>query len=141
MPIAFVIASIAGTGIHLASLNLPLSEAAIAASVLVFGILLALKTRPHRDIIVGLAALAGVFHGFAYGEAIFGADRGPLIAYLLGFAAIQLAIAAGAWWIGKTILEPWVEPSGLAFRFAGFAIGGIGVTFLTSLMVETIFPA
>ena len=141
IPIAFVVASMVGTGIHLMSIDLPLPELVISASVLVFGMLLALKTPPKNGIVVGLSAIAGIFHGFAYGEAIFGAEMGPLVAYLLGFAAIQFGIAAAAWWVGKTALNKLVEPSGLALRFAGFMICGVGATFLLTLMVDSVFPA
>ncbi|MEM1310267.1 MAG: HupE/UreJ family protein, partial [Cyanobacteria bacterium P01_H01_bin.153] len=105
------------------------------------GVLLALRTPPKGGIVIGLATVAGIFHGFAYGEAIFGAGMGPLTAYLLGFAVIQLVIATAAFWIGKTVLERLVEPSGLALRFAGFVICGVGTTFLTTLVVDSVFPA
>ncbi len=140
IPIAFVVASIFGTGIHLVGINLPLPELVISASVLLFGVLLAMKTRPAKSMVIGLAAFAGIFHGFAYGEAIFGAEMGPLFAYLLGFAAIQLGISAGAYWIGKTAFAKLIKPSGLALRFAGFVICGVGATFLTSMLVDSIFP-
>ncbi|MEO0490044.1 MAG: HupE/UreJ family protein [Cyanobacteria bacterium J06659_2] len=141
IPISFVVASIGGTGIHLLSIDLPLPELVISASVLLFGVLLAMKTQPANSIVMGLAAIAGIFHGFAYGEAIFGAEMGPLVAYLLGFAAIQLGIATGTYWAAKTILVNRVEPSGLALRFAGFVICGVGTTFLTTMIVDSIFPA
>lgn len=140
VPAGFVVASMFGTGIHLMSIDLPLPELVISASVLAFGVLLTLKTCPHESVVMGLAAIAGIFHGFAYGEAIFGAEMGPLMAYLLGFAAIQFAIAAAAWWLGKTILATLIEPSGLALRFAGFAICGVGLTFLSTLIVDSLFP-
>lgn len=141
IPIAFVVASILGTGIHLMSIDLPLPELVISASVLLFGALLAMKTQPANPVVVGLAAVAGIFHGFAYGEAIFGAEMGPLVAYLLGFAAIQLAISAGAYWAAKTVMTRLIEPSGLALRFSGFVICGVGATFLSTLIVDYIFPA
>lgn len=141
IPIAFVVASILGTGIHLMSIDLPLPELVISASVLLFGVLLAMKTQPAKSVVIGLAAFSGIFHGFAYGEAIFGAEMGPLVAYLLGFAAIQLGISAGAYWIGKTAFAKLIKPSGLALRFSGFVICGMGATFLTSMLMDSIFPA
>jgi len=140
IPITAVIASMVGTGIHLINLDLPRPELVISASVLGFGILLAMKTPPNTGIVVTLAALAGIFHGYAYGEAIFGAEMGPLVAYLLGFAIIQLAIALVAFWLGGALWQPATESSGMAFRFAGFVICGIGATFLATLMVDTMLP-
>lgn len=140
IPIAFVVASLAGTGIHLMSLDLPAPELFISASVLLFGILLAMKNQPNKTVAIVLAAVAGLFHGYAYGEAIVGAEMTPLVAYLLGFASIQTAIALVAYWAGRSVLKNATEPSGLALRFAGFVICGVGVTFLSTLIVETILP-
>ncbi len=78
MPITFTLMALVGTGMHLMGLNLPLPEVIISASVLLFGILLALKQPPAPFIVLALAAISGLFHGYAYGEAIVGADMGPL---------------------------------------------------------------
>ncbi|MGB3613600.1 MAG: HupE/UreJ family protein, partial [Elainellaceae cyanobacterium] len=115
-------------------------EAVISASVLLFGIFLALRNRPNSAELMGLAAIAGIYHGYAYGEAIVGAEMGPLVAYLLGFASIQMAIAAAAFWVARRGLSQVAGPSGLALRFAGFAICGVGGTFLSALIVESLFP-
>ncbi|MGF1524467.1 MAG: HupE/UreJ family protein [Leptolyngbyaceae cyanobacterium] len=140
IPIAFVIASLAGTGIHMMELTLPASEFFIAASVLLFGILLAVKKQPHSMAVMVAAAIAGIFHGYAYGEAIVGAEMGPLAAYLFGFTFIQMAIALAAHWIGKTALAKTSGPSRLTLRFAGFVVCGCGVTFLSTLIVDTLLP-
>ncbi|NER79990.1 MAG: urease accessory protein UreJ [Leptolyngbya sp. SIO1D8] len=134
IPIAFVAASLAGTGIHLMKLNLPAPEFFISASVLLFGILLAMKQQPHTGIVVGLAALAGVFHGYAYGEAIVGADMAPLFAYLLGFASIQAGIAIAAYWLAQR-LGAGNEPAALNLRFAGFTLAGVGAAFLSGVIL------
>lgn len=141
IPVAFVLAAMAGTGLHLTQLSLPAAEFVISGSVLLFGILLAMKQRPNDWILTGLAAIAGLFHGYAYGEAIFGAEMTPLIAYLVGFTVIQLAIAIAAFWLGKAVLKQATEQPSLPLRFAGFVICGVGIAFLSTLIVETIFPA
>lgn len=141
IPISFVLAAMVGTGLHLTQLSLPAAEFFISGSVLLFGILLALKQRPNACILTGLAAIAGLFHGYAYGEAIFGAEMTPLIAYLAGFTVIQLAVAIAASLAGKAVLKQATEPSSLPLRFAGFVICGVGVAFLSTLILETIFPA
>src|SRR5712671_6319681 len=43
----------------------------------------------------GLLAAAGLVHGYAYGESIFGAETSPLAAYLIGLVVIQSALAIG----------------------------------------------
>lgn len=132
IPIAFVVAALVGTGLHIASWNLPIPEVFIAASVLGFGALLVVRNALPAWTLAALAALAGVFHGYAYGEAIVGAQMNPLLAYLLGFTAIQLAISLGAYRIGKVVWQREGERSSLPLQFAGFTICGIGAAFLAS---------
>lgn len=134
IPLAFGIAGLAGTGLHLQSLDLPAPEFFISTSVLLFGVLLALKQSPNGPMVLGLGAIAGLFHGYAYGEAIVGADMSPMVAYLTGFTVIQLVIALAASVIGRAILKQ-NQMSALPLRFAGFAICGMGVTFLSSVIL------
>ncbi len=138
IPIAFVLAAMVGTGLHLAGITLPLAELAIASSVLGFGVLLALKNPPKSAVIAGLAVLAGLFHGFAYGEAIFGAEPMPLVAYLAGFTVVQMAIAIAAFLIGRQLIQH--TPSG-TIRQAGLVICGIGITFLATALLGVVLPA
>lgn len=133
IPVAFVLMSLVGTGIHLMRLDLPGSELVISASVLLFGVLLALKNRLNLMLVVGLGAIAGIFHGYAYGEAIVGAEMTPLVAYLAGFALIQLVISLSAYLIGKRVIEQGTEQS-LPLRFAGCAICGIGMTLTNAIL-------
>lgn len=141
IPVAFVLAAMAGTGLHLTQLTLPAAEFVISGSVLLFGLLLAMKQRPDDWILTGLAAIVGLFHGYAYGEAIFGAEMTPLIAYLAGFTVIQLVVAIAAFLLGRAVLKQATEQPALPLRFAGCVICGIGAAFLSTLMMETIFPA
>ena len=55
------------------------------------------KTRKTRGIffVVMTFAIAGLFHGYAFGEAIAGAERAPLGAYLLGLVVVQSALTVG----------------------------------------------
>lgn len=140
IPVAFVLSSLAGTGIHLASFNLPAPEFFVSASVLLFGVFLAMKQRPTMGVISGLAAIAGLFHGYAYGEAIVGAQMTPLISYLAGFTLVQLGIVIAAFKVAQAVIkgavnndtmdQPW-----MLLRFAGFTIGGIGMAFLSSVIL------
>jgi urease accessory protein len=134
IPIAFVIATGIGAAIHLQAIDLPIPEIMIAASVVLFGILLVIRqtqelTINYTLIITGLAALAGIFHGHAYGEGIFGAETTPLVAYLLGFTLIQLAISLGIYLIASKVMKSISIHS--ITRFAGFAIATIGLVFLS----------
>ena len=129
VPVAFVVASLVGTGLHLLLLSLPAPELGIAASVLVVGLLLAYR-RGSAAVAVSLAALAGVFHGYAYGEAVIGAEMTPLLAYLLGFSIVQLAIALAARQLGQQL-----QQRGEALRFAGFALSGAGAAFISNIIL------
>lgn len=134
LPAAFVIAGLAGTGLHLAAVNLPLPEVLISASVLGSGLMLVMRQRPPLAVLATVAAIAGLFHGYAYGEAIIGAEMTPLAAYLTGFTLIQLAISLGAFWLGRSMLKQATPPR-LPFRFAGFTICGAGTAFLASTIL------
>ena len=138
IPLAFVIATGIGAGIHLASINLPFPEIIIAASVVVFGVLLAFR-RTQKDLnyglkITALAVLAGIFHGYAYGEGIFGAEPTPMIAYLIGFIIVQLAIALGTHFIGDRAIKS--IPAKYLTMLAGSAIASCGIVFLSSAIMN-----
>ena len=92
-----------------------------------------LKNRPNLSLITGLAAVAGIFHGYAYGEAIVGAEITPLIAYLAGFAIIQGAIALGTFYIAKSLNNQ--NFGKLAIRLAGLIIIGTGTAFFSSAII------
>ena len=128
IPLGFAIATFVGTVIHLQSINLPVPELVISASVLVMGILLAKADRTNLALVTTISAIAGIFHGYAYGESIVGAESTALGAYLLGFLAIQLGISTVAFYVGKLVLDR----ANLALRFAGFTIAGIGFAFVSN---------
>jgi len=134
IPTAFVVATAIGTGIHLQGIDLPAVELVISASILVMGICLALKNQVNLSIITVLSAIAGIFHGYAYGESIIGAETMPLGAYLLGFCSIQLGISAIAFYLGRKVMNQ-PHRSTILLRFAGFTICGIGFTFLSNLVL------
>lgn len=132
LPMGFVIAAMAGTGIHLLKLDLPASEVAIAVSVIAFGAMLVGQNRPNWLVLVLLSAIAGLFHGYAYGEAIVGAQMVPLVAYLLGFTVIQYGVALVAFLIGNVAIQKSATQNIPWLRLAGITICSIGVIFLTS---------
>ena len=132
IPVAFVAATALGTVIHLQSIDLPLAELIISASVLVMGIFLAQKKQVNWVIITAIGAIAGIFHGYAYGESIIGAETTALGAYLLGFCSIQLVISAIAFYVARSIIK---TPTSLWLRFAGFTISGIGLAFVSNAIL------
>ena len=132
IPAGFVVAAMLGTVIHVFQIDLPAAEVAIAVSVIIFGAMLVWRDRPHWLITLGLGAIAGLFHGYAYGEAIIGAQMFPLFAYLLGFTLIQYGVALVAFLVGNLALQKSANSSPSWLRLSGLAICAIGVVFLTS---------
>src|SRR5262245_40815033 len=95
LPVVFVVAMALGVLLHVAGMALPGAEFLVALSVVVAGLLLALGRALPVTVWEALFAVAGLFHGYALGESIYGADRTALGAYLLGLVVIQSALAVG----------------------------------------------
>lgn len=131
VPVAFVASSLIGTGVHLLAWNLPAPELMISLSVVLFGVLLIARQLP-LSIVVGLAVASGIFHVYAYGESIVGAEMTPLWAYLMGLAVVQLMIGLSTRWLTLKILGPASSERTVVLRLAGFAIGLVGLTFLAT---------
>lgn len=132
IPISFLISAMVGTGLHLMSINLPIVELVVSGSVLLFGVLIVSKDVGSTLIICLLTGVAGLFHGFAYGEAIFGAEMTPLISYLAGFTTIQLLISVSVLAIARKFLNS------ANLRSAGFVIFGVGLAFMSAQVVNLI---
>ncbi|MGK7906273.1 MAG: HupE/UreJ family protein [Synechococcus sp.] len=126
---AFLAAAVGGTLIHLQEWSLPSAELAISASVLLLGILLLTQRSYQWVTLAAIAACAGIFHGYAYGEAVVGAEPTPILAYLMGFTAIQGALAYASGWL---LQRAQTFPAAVAL---GGLISGIGVTFLSELLL------
>ncbi len=127
LPLAFIAASLAGTLLHLASIDLPGGEIAVALSVLALGLVLLLRATLPVAGFAALLALAGLFHGYAFGESIVGAETTPLLSYLAGLAIIQYVLTAG-------LALAWrrLDPARPIFvqRLAGAAASLTGLGFL-----------
>lgn len=135
IPAAFVLSAMAGTGIHLQSFDLPAAELFISGSVIAFGAMLVMSKKLNSIVLSGLGVVAGLFHGYAYGESIVGAEMTPLVAYLAGFSLIQYGIAMTAFFVGKVVSQKEANQFLRVKRLAGFAICSIGVVFLTTSLV------
>jgi len=131
IPIAFVAASLIGTGVHALAWNLPAPELLISLSVLLFGALL-MARRQSLPLSMVLASASGVFHGYAYGESIVGAEMTPLWAYLLGLALVQLAIGLSTQSLFQIAVRRTPDIEILTLRWAGLVIGGVGLAYLSA---------
>jgi len=132
LALVFVGATLVGCLVHLAALDLPAVGPLVSASVIAAGALLALRRSIGQRGFAGLVGIAGVFHGYAYGESIVGAEPTPLAAYLIGFAVVQSAIALGTF-AGARLLLAKAGPLAIpALRTAGGAIALAGAVFFVS---------
>lgn len=132
---AFIAASTLGVLAHVVELNLPLVEPLVAASVIVAGAALAIGLTSARTGWLVLAAVAGLFHGYAFGETVVGAERTVIGAYLIGLAFIQAAIAMGAMLLARRLLVP-AGANPMALRAAGGALAALGIFLLVMGLLE-----
>ena len=133
LAVAFVVAMMCGVAVHLQSVTVPADEILVAVSVILLGAVVL----SHRDLPLGgalaLFVLVGLIHGYALGESIYGAERTPLYAYLIGLAGIQSAVALTAMTAARAI----ARKDEVKLRLVGAGIAGIGL----AVLVQQIIPA
>jgi urease accessory protein len=132
-PFLFLVAMACGVAAHVAAVNIPAAELIVAVSVLLAGVLIALDRRIMASAWAMIFSIAGFFHGYAYGESIYGAEATPLVAYLVGLVVVQTALAVGIAFVTRAV---WTA-SGIGPRLVGAAICGVGFT----VLVGQIIPA
>jgi urease accessory protein len=132
-PFLFLVAMACGVVAHVAAVNLPAAELVVAVSVLVAGVLLALNWRIPASLWLAIFAVAGFFHGYAYGESIYGAEPTPLIAYLVGLVTVQTALTVGVAFAARSV---WTA-SGIAPRLVGAAVFGVGFAVLVAQIIPS----
>ena len=131
-PILFVAASAAGVAVHVYGIGIPGAEFVVAASVIAIGALIARGKKLSPEIWMALFGASGLFHGYAFGESIFGAETTPLAAYLIGLVIIQSALA-----IGIAMLVRKYDLTALAPRFTGAVVAGVGLAVLAQQLLPT----
>jgi urease accessory protein len=133
LAVAFVVAMMCGVAVHLQAVSVPADEILVAVSVILLGAIVLSR----RDLPVGgalaLFVLVGLIHGYALGESIFGAERTPLAAYLIGLAGIQSAVALAAMTVARVI----ARKDEVKLRLVGAGIAGIGL----AVLVQQLIPA
>ena len=132
LPALFVAAMAVGVVVHVGGIGLPAPEVIVAISVLLAGLLIAAGRALPVVAWGALFAFAGLFHGYAFGESIYGAEASPLWAYLVGLVLSQSVLAVG---IALAARHMGAGVSGLAPRLVGAAIVGVGLTTLVLQVV------
>jgi urease accessory protein len=132
--IGYIVAMMLGVGLHLMGTTVPAAELLVALTVLGLGATVVWR----RDMAVGAAltlfALVGLIHGYALGETIYGAERTPLVAYLIGLAVIQSAVALGAMMVAKAATK---RSDPVMVRLIGAGVAGVGI----AVLVQQLIPA
>jgi len=119
--LVFSVALMAGVGVHLAKVDIPVSELLVGLSTLAIGALVIVRRSIGPAIAAALFAIAGLLHGYALGESIVGAEASPLIAYLLGLLVIQTLIGVAAFALASRVG---------AWRPVGLTVAGLLVVLL-----------
>jgi urease accessory protein len=132
-PFLFLVAMACGVAAHLAAVNISAAELIVGASVLIAGVLVALDWRIPASAWAAIFSIAGFFHGYAYGESIYGAEPAPLVAYLVGLVAVQTVLVVGIAFASRAL---WTA-SRIGPRLVGAAICGVGFTVLAGQIIPT----
>ncbi|MBG6073406.1 MULTISPECIES: HupE/UreJ family protein [unclassified Polaromonas] len=125
-PLAFAAMLLAGAVMGLAGMALPAVEPMIAASLLVLGLLVALRTRLPAALAASLVGLFAIFHGVAHGTELAGAAN--ILAPLSGMLLATLALHAIGLGLGLSF-----RPSTWGSRLAGTGVAALGLTLLVRL--------
>lgn len=124
---SFVLATGLGCLAHLSVPAVPYSELAVLATLLLAAGLIQVRRLGVGAVLLMFLPLAGLVHGYAYGESIVGAEAGALGAYIAGFVAVQFVIAA----IAGTVLQSLVAAERVgeagAFRAASVALAVVAL--------------
>ncbi len=133
LAIAFVVAMMCGVAVHLQAVTVPAAELLVAASVIVLGAILVSRRDLSAIGALSLFALVGLIHGYALGKSIYGAERTPLAAYLIGLAVIQSVVALSA----MSVARLFARRDAVKLRLIGAGIAGIGL----AVLVQQLIPA
>ena len=91
---SYAVAGAMGTALQAMGVNAPWTEFAVVASLAAIALCLWVQRVPGFYVAALMASAAGLAHGYAYGEAVIGAEATPLVAYLTGLALVQTALLA-----------------------------------------------
>jgi len=129
----FVAASLVGTVVHAANFDFAYSEQLVAISVILAGLLLLMGYGSKRSFWLPIALLAGLVHGYAFGETILGANVDVTAAYLVGLLAVLAAFAVAV----RLVISKGLKisnPSSIPVRAVGSIVAAIGIYLLIGLL-------
>ena len=139
LALAFVGAGAIGTLLRRPGVELPLVEAGVALTLLVVAVALLWQRRSAASsaLVFALvfALVSGGLHGWAYGEAVLGAEAAPIGAYLFALAMMQACLLALTHRLGLWSLR--AMPAGIphARNITGALSMAVGLMALSGALV------
>jgi urease accessory protein len=128
IPLVFVLTLLIGANVGLAGFHLPFVEPVIAASVMVFGLLLVMKSRFMPGLASLLVALFALFHGYAHGVEM------PLaaspLAYITGFVLATISLHVLGVMLGYLMQR---SAQTMLLRVSGFGLASAGLLLLVGI--------
>lgn len=126
LPLTFVASMLLGGLLGFAGVQIPLMETGIAASVLAFGVLVAVAVRLPMIVSLGLTALFALTHGVAHGLEL------PSLASPWGYAAGFVVATATLHACGYALVRWLPQAATPLVRLAGAAAAVTGAWLLAS---------
>lgn len=126
VPVTFVTSMLLGGVLGFEGLQIPFMETGIAASVLAFGLLVAVAARLPISAALGMTALFALTHGVAHGLEL------PDLANPWGYAAGFVAATAVLHAVGYAMVRALPQAAAPLVRLAGAASAGAGLWLLAS---------
>ncbi|MGI9216516.1 MAG: HupE/UreJ family protein, partial [Hydrogenophaga sp.] len=124
-PATFLLALVISAALGAAGVTVPYLEHAISLSVVLFGLMLIVATRPLPPALgLGLIAAASSLHGLAHGTET---PASGFASYAAGFLLTTAALHLGGLGLGQAIRRLFAERRGMALGSLGAALGGAGL--------------
>lgn len=134
MPLAFVLALLAGALFGMGGARLPGVEPMIATSLLLLGLLVATRKQMGAAAGVTLVALFALFHGWAHGAEL-GTHGGAALA---GMALSTAALHGMGIALGLAMRDQGKRAQRLAARAVGGGVALLGLGLLTPALINTL---
>lgn len=130
-PATFLLALVISAALGAAGVTVPHLEHAISLSVVLFGLMLIVATKPVPPAVgLGLIAAASSLHGLAHGsETPASGFAGYAVGFLLTTAALHLSGVG----VGLTLQRLLAERRGIALGALGASLGGAGLFLFAQL--------
>lgn len=130
-PATFLLALVVSAALGTMGVTVPYLEHVVSLSVVLFGLMLIVATRPMPSAIgLGLIAAASSLHGLAHGSET---PETGFAGYAIGFLITTALLHIGGVGIGLAIKRRLGQRSGVALGGLGTALGAAGVYLFSQL--------